>query len=265
MFQHFRSAWIPLEKRPFGWERSHSCTTCCTSLSDLKDLPPIASLSGPKTWKSLGARSGEYSGCRRHLKDRSWIVATAERAVWGRALSFCNKTPVLRRPCRLDLTAGRRWFFRRSAYIAMFSVPPGHVVLQDYPSFIPKESQHNLSCRWMCAWLGRGESVTELVPFMNFLVHSYTCCSEHASPYWTFTRRWISMGFTPSLLKKRMKEHCSSLMHVASGAVIFTLLLRRRVAFLHLTTTCRPLFKPWVSLLSTYKTIELCFEFLSHF
>jgi len=25
------------------------------------------------------------------------------------------------------------------------SVPPGHVVLQDYPSFIPKESQHNLS------------------------------------------------------------------------------------------------------------------------
>jgi len=29
--------------------------------------------------------------------------------------------------------------------------------------------------------------------------------------------------------------------------------------------TCRPLFKPQVSLLSTYKTIELCFEFLSHF
>ena len=31
------------------------------------------------------------------------------------------------------------------------------------------------------------------------------------------------------------------------------------------TATCRPLFKPWVSLLSTYKTIELWFEFLSHF
>ena len=54
-----------------------------------------------------------------------------------------------------------------------------------------------------CAWLGPGESVTELMPFMNFLGHSYTCCSDrHASPYWTFTRRWISMGFTPSLLKK---------------------------------------------------------------
>ena len=54
---------------------------------------------------------------------------------------------------------------------------------------------------------GRGESVTELMPFINFLVHSYTCCSDrHASPYWTFIRPWISMGFTPSLLKKRMTD-----------------------------------------------------------
>ena len=37
-----------------------------------------------------------------------------------------------------------------------------------------------------CAWPGRGESVTELIPFLNFLVHSYTCCSDrHASPYLT--------------------------------------------------------------------------------
>jgi hypothetical protein len=42
------------------------------------------------------------------------------------------------------------------------------------------------------------------------------------------------MGVTPSLLKKRMTERCSSLVHVASGAAIFILLLRRRVAFLHL-------------------------------
>jgi hypothetical protein len=41
-----------------------------------------------------------------------------------------------------------------------------------------------------CAWLGRGQFVTELMPFMNFLFHSYTCCSDrHASPYWTFIRR----------------------------------------------------------------------------
>ena len=117
-----------------------------------------------------------------------------------------------------------------------------------------------------CAWPGRGESATELLPFMNFLVHWYTCCSDrHASPYWTFIRRWISMGFTHSLLKKRMTERCSSFVHVVSRATIFTLLLRRRVAFLHRTATCRPLFKPWVSSLSTSKPIELCFEFLSHF
>ena len=229
---------------------------------DLKDLPPIASLSGPMTWKSVEARSGEYSGCGRHSKDRSWIVATVEWAVWGQALSCCNKTPVLRSPPRLDFIVGCTWLFR-SAYVALFSVPPGHAVLQDYPSFIPKESQHNLS---RCAWPGRGESVTELVPFMKFLVHSYTCCSDrHASPYWTFIRRWILMGFTPSLLKKWMTEHCSLLVHVASRAAIFTLLLCRCVTFLYLTNTCRPLFKPSVPLLSPYKTIELCFEFLSHF
>jgi len=61
-----------------------------------------------------------------------------------------------------------------------------------------------------CAWPGQGESVTELMLFMNFLVHSYTCCSDrHASPYWTFIRWWISIGFTPSLFKKRMTECCS--------------------------------------------------------
>ena len=117
-----------------------------------------------------------------------------------------------------------------------------------------------------CAWPGQGESVTELMPFLNFVVHSYTCCSDrHASPYRTFIHRWISMGFTPSLLKKTDDRSCSSLVHVASGAAIFTLLLRRRVAFLHRTATCRPLFKPWISLLSTYMTIELCFEFLLEF
>jgi len=39
---------------------------------------------------------------------------------------------------------------------------------------------------------GQGESVTELTPFRNFLLHSYTCCSDrHASPYWTSIRRRI--------------------------------------------------------------------------
>jgi hypothetical protein len=94
------------------------------------------------------------------------------------------------------------------------------------------------------------------------VVHELFCPFVHLL-YWqtcitilNFIRRWISMGFTPLL-------RCS-LVHVASGATIFTLLLRRHVEFLHRSVTCRPLFKPWV-LLSTYKTIELCFEFLSYF
>ena len=106
----------------------------------------------------------------------------------------------------------------------------------------------------------------ELTPFRNFLLHSYTCCSDrHASPYWTSIHRWILMGFTPSFHKKWMTKHCFSLVYVASGAAIFTLLLHRHVAFLHCTATCWPLFKPWVSLLPTYRTIEPCFKFLSHF
>ena len=101
-----------------------------------------------------------------------------------------------------------------------------------------------------CAWPGPGESVTELMPFMNFLDHSYTCCSDrHATPYRIFISWWISMGFTISLLKKRMTERCSSFVHVASGAATFTLLLHRRVAFLLRTATFRPLSKPWVLLL----------------
>jgi len=59
-----------------------------------------------------------------------------------------------------------------------------------------------------------------------------------------------------------MTESYSSLVHVASLATIFTLLMLRRVAFLHRTATCRPFFKPWVSLMSIYKTIELRFQFL---
>ena len=52
------------------------------------------------------------------------------------------------------------------------------------------------------------------------------------------------MGFTLSLLQKQLTERCSSLVHVASEAAIFTPLLRRRVAFLHRTAICRPLLKP---------------------
>ena len=82
-------------------------------------------------------------------------------------------------------------------------VPLFHSLLRgNFPSWRLQLLQWPLSVTTRCAWPGRGESVTELMPFMNFLVHSYTCCSDRrASPYWTFIHRWISMCFTPSLLK----------------------------------------------------------------
>jgi len=67
-----------------------------------------------------------------------------------------------------------------------------------------------------CAWPGRGESVAELMPLTNFLIHSYTCCSDrHASPYWNSIRQWVSLLH---YLKKGWQRRCSSLVHVTSGA-----------------------------------------------
>ena len=99
---------------------------------------------------------------------------------------------------------------------------------------------HNLVC------LTRSKaSVTEVTPFMNFLFLSYTCCSDrHASPYWTFIPRWISMGFNPSELKKTSDRKLFLFGASRKRGRHFTLLLRLNVAFLHRTATCRPLFKP---------------------
>jgi len=111
-----------------------------------------------------------------------------------------------------------------------------------------------------CAWPGRGESVAELMPLTNFLIHSYTCCSDrHASPYWNSIRWWVSLLH---YLKKGWQNAVLLWFMLQVGPPI---LLRHHVAFLHLTATCRPLCKLWVSFLSTYNTTEICFEFLWNF
>ena len=116
------------------------------------------------------------------------------------------------------ITAGHQGRYGVLIHDSYLDVRLYHSLLRgDFPSRCLQLLQWPLVSISRCAWPGPGESVTELMTFMNFLVHSYTCWSDrHASPYWTFIRRWISMGFTPSLLKKRMTEHCSSLVHVAS-------------------------------------------------
>jgi len=63
----------------------------------------------------------------------------------------------------------------------------------------------------------------------------------------------------------RGESHENLKLLVASGAAIFTLLPRRRVALLHRTATCRPLFKPWVSLLSTCRQSRCVSKFYRTF
>jgi hypothetical protein len=57
-----------------------------------------------KDMKVTGVEVWRVRRMRKTLKGESWIVATVEQAVWDRALSR-SKTPVLRRPRRLDLIA----------------------------------------------------------------------------------------------------------------------------------------------------------------
>jgi len=60
-------------------------------------------------------------------------------------------------------------------------------------------------------------------PFLNFSVHSYTCVRLiHLSPYWILIRRWISIGFTPSLNKNLTTLRCSCLVHCCKGTVILS-------------------------------------------
>jgi len=58
-------------------------------------------------------------------------------------------------------------------------------------------------------------------PFLSFSVHSYTCVRLiHMSPYWILIRRWISVGFAPSLNKNLTTLRCSCLVHCCKGTVI---------------------------------------------
>jgi hypothetical protein len=84
-----------------------------------------------------------------------------------------------------------------------------YVVSIAFHTSVPTLRKYMDTSRKKIFWLYRSHSCTacctsssDLKDFMNFLVHSCTCCSDRrASPYWTFIRRWLSMGFAPSLLK----------------------------------------------------------------
>jgi len=58
------------------------------------------------------------------LEGQSLDCCNSRTGSMGQALSCCNKTPALSSPRLLDLIAGRRWFLRRSAHIALVTVFP---------------------------------------------------------------------------------------------------------------------------------------------
>lgn len=77
------------------------------------------SLNRQNRWKSLGVMSGEYSGCGRHWKSRSLMIAAVAWAVWGQAVSCWKRIPLLRNLCHLYLIDGGRRFLRMSAYVVL--------------------------------------------------------------------------------------------------------------------------------------------------
>ena len=98
MFQRFASAWIPLEKNYFGWERSHSCTACCTSSSDLR-----------LAFHRLFGRSEDMKVSGVEV----WRVRRMWKTLEGQILDCCNSWTasmgpsivILRRPRRFNLIA----------------------------------------------------------------------------------------------------------------------------------------------------------------
>lgn len=122
--------------------------------------------------------------------------------------------------------------------------------------------QWHLLLQWpVCAWPGRGEPVTGLTHFWNFILHSYTCCSDrYASPHCTFILRRISMGLVTTIQKKttpKLITDCCSLVHVTSGAPIFKLLPHLCVILQLCAATCRPIFRSCLSPLPTSRRIAV--------
>jgi hypothetical protein len=79
-----------------------------------------------------------------------------------------------------------------------------------------------LHCLWpVRGQCGRSASATLVTPFFSFLSHCTIVAVINKCLYIVFILLCISFGFTTSLLKKQITEHCSSLVKVSSGAAIF--------------------------------------------
>ena len=111
-----------LYKKLFGMAFNQLCTTSITSLSSANFWPCKCSFTGPKKWKSDGAKSGPYGGCFNTPNFRS-RVSTVCAAVWGRALSWHNTLFERSSRC-FDRIAGFNSFTSMSLYWALVTFWP---------------------------------------------------------------------------------------------------------------------------------------------
>jgi hypothetical protein len=166
VFQRFGSAWIPLKKSLLTESAATHAPPAFVGPERLashrlfersKDLK----FTGDEIWRVRRM----WKTLERSILDccKSWTGSMGPSIVMLQQNTSTQKSASFGLYCRTQMI-----LYEICIRCTVHSVPPGHVVIQDYPSFIPKESQHKLS---RCAWPGRRESVTELVPFMNFLVH----------------------------------------------------------------------------------------------
>ena len=83
--------------------RSHVLTAWITLSSSSNLVPRSASFSGPKRWKSDGARSGLWRGWGNTFQPNLAIASWVRRLLWGQKLScWINMSPgfLLGRTCR---------------------------------------------------------------------------------------------------------------------------------------------------------------------
>jgi hypothetical protein len=179
------------------------------------------------------------------LKVQALDCCNCCRGSMGPSIAMLHKDTCSQNPrrswsdCRSKMIPQVIWIWG-----ACDSVPPRSVLLQGHASFVPKESQHNLPCRWL-----RPDVL------------------DFGDEEWRHPLRVLSVsGFTFSLIKKRITERYSSFVHVSSGAVIFKpALWWRSVCLPALFDTYRILVTALVTCMPTYRTIARYLEFLSQF
>jgi len=169
MFQRFGNAWIPLEKKSFGWVQPLEHRLLHLFVETERPPSPLWVVRRRENHLGWGLASTA------DLEDtRRTDLGLLQQLNGQYVAEHCH---VATKHLYSEVQVVWTWFQEAGDLEEIcirctgHSVPPGHVVLQNYPSFIPKESQHNLSSRWLCAEFFRfwwGGMAPFLARFLGF-------------------------------------------------------------------------------------------------